>query len=202
MRRRRRAARGVDAHGAPSASSLPAEERWNCETKQYRCVSMAATPTIDADRHRPADRAQSGAGCSRRRPSCSSTTGVRGRHRRRGRGTVGRGQVDAVPPLELRCTSCCSTSMRANVPEPAPIDLALGFEAALRSVDRPRGRSRSRRRTGRGRCRRCSSCATHSPEMAELLAADFDDQLVDRRVDPRARRSGGPASRRASIPVR
>lgn len=67
--------------------------------------------------------------------------------------------------------------MRANVPEPEPVDLSRGFDVALRWwIDRAvvALSAPDWART----LPALLELRTHSPEMAELLAADFDDKLT------------------------
>lgn len=67
--------------------------------------------------------------------------------------------------------------MRANVPQPTPVDLTSGFEVALRwwidrAVEALSAPDWARTLPALLELR------THSQEMAELLAADFDEKLV------------------------
>jgi AcrR family transcriptional regulator len=89
--------------------------------------------------------------------------------------------------------------LRANVPDPEPIDLARGFEAALRTWVRQAVTTLSAPDWSRI-LPVLLELRTTSPEMAELLDADFDEKLatvvsildlgvaegrVPRGVDPR-----------------
>jgi hypothetical protein len=67
--------------------------------------------------------------------------------------------------------------MRANVPEPAPADLHGGFEAALRWwMDRAIAALAAP--DWARILPALLELRTHSPEMAQLLAADFDNNLT------------------------
>jgi AcrR family transcriptional regulator len=67
--------------------------------------------------------------------------------------------------------------MRANVPEPVHVDLSGGFEAALHSwIDRAIEALSAP--DWAGSLPALMELRAHSPEMAELLAADFDNNLT------------------------
>jgi AcrR family transcriptional regulator len=67
--------------------------------------------------------------------------------------------------------------MRANVPEEMPVELGVGFEAALRTWVEHGVTALSAPDWARI-LPALLALRSHSPEMAELLAADFDDKLT------------------------
>jgi|JI7StandDraft_1071085.scaffolds.fasta_scaffold379665_1 AcrR family transcriptional regulator len=67
--------------------------------------------------------------------------------------------------------------MRANVPETSPLDQSLGFEAAVRSWMGSAVAALSAPDWART-LPALLELRNHSPEMAELLASDFDEKLV------------------------
>ena len=67
--------------------------------------------------------------------------------------------------------------MRCNVPAATAIDLSRRLPRRAAAHGSIRASPRCPLPAGRARCRPCWSCARHSPEMAEVLNADFDAKL-------------------------